>query len=221
MSSDDSVVPSTSGRYYALKGRPYAHLRDLDISPEVQTHLDALVDLADALGIDDLSFSTYSSAIDRLESEELSVTRSLLRTRYAADELTQHLLSLAHEERLIDQWTDALRLSSDTDDSVPTLERRKAGLVAKANEYKRALGQEMSDLPEAPPVTVTELAEFRTQLKRQEQILKEKRARVEAFQGLPPNIELARHALQEARDKQMELIQLRERLLGKMVDGVS
>ena len=35
------------------------------------------------------------------------------------------------------------------------------------------------------------------------------------------NIELARHALQEARDKQMELIQLRERLLGKMVDSVN
>ena len=94
-------------------------------------------------------------------------------------------------------------------------------------------------MPEAPPVSITELANFRKQLKKEEQVLKEKRARVEAFQGLPPvcvnhlgtgqsqiflraqNIELARHALQEARDRQMELIRIRERLLGKMVDGVN
>ena len=35
------------------------------------------------------------------------------------------------------------------------------------------------------------------------------------------NITLARHALQEARDKQLELIKLRERLLGKMVDSIN
>ncbi|OJT12887.1 hypothetical protein TRAPUB_10584 [Trametes pubescens] len=78
-----------------------------------------------------------------------------------------------------------------------------------------------SDMPDAPPVNITELYAFRKKLKEQEKILKEKRAKVEAFQGLPPNIDLARHALAEARDKQMELIQLRERLLGKMADGVN
>ena len=96
-------------------------------------------------------------------------------------------------------------------------------------------------MPDDIPLTITELAMFRKELKKQEQALKDKRAKVEAFQGLPPvspsnnhqtlafnctdcgrkNIELARHALQEARDQQMALIQLRERLLGKMVDGVS
>ena len=34
------------------------------------------------------------------------------------------------------------------------------------------------------------------------------------------NLELARHELRAARQKQMELIQLRERLLGRMADGV-
>ena len=96
-----------------------------------------------------------------------------------------------------------------------------------------------ADMPEAPPVSITELAALRKKLKEQEHILKQKRAKVEAFQGLPPvssvwqvevhasneplvqNIELARHALAEARDKQMELINIRERLLGKMVKGVN
>lgn len=35
------------------------------------------------------------------------------------------------------------------------------------------------------------------------------------------NLELARHELRTARQKQMELIQLRERLLGRMADGVT
>ena len=41
-------------------------------------------------------------------------------------------------------------------------------------------------MPEEPPLTITDLATFRKQLKKQEQLLKEKRAKVEAFQGLPP-----------------------------------
>lgn len=43
-----------------------------------------------------------------------------------------------------------------------------------------------SDMPEAPPLNITELYAFRKKLKEQEKILKEKRAKVEAFQGLPP-----------------------------------
>ena len=67
---------------------------------------------------------------------------------------------------------------------------------------------------------------------------KEKRAKIKAFQGLPPvrtnsipfvsteifyaqNLNLARHELRVARQRQMELIQLRERLLGRMADSVS
>ncbi|KIM39013.1 hypothetical protein M413DRAFT_75428 [Hebeloma cylindrosporum] len=54
-----------------------------------------------------------------------------------------------------------------------------------------------------------------------ERELKEKRAKIKAFQGLPPNLELARHELRVARQRQMELIQLRERLLGHMADNLS
>lgn len=43
-----------------------------------------------------------------------------------------------------------------------------------------------SDMPEAPPINITELYGFRKKLKEQEKILKERRAKVEAFQGLPP-----------------------------------
>ncbi|TFK89279.1 hypothetical protein K466DRAFT_519202 [Polyporus arcularius HHB13444] len=189
-------------------------------SSNVSLYVDALQDVADALGVGDLSFSVYSSVIDRLDHEEVDVNRALLRTQRVEAELTQYLLSIEHESRLIDKWTDSLQTTANTADTVPELERRKAALIAKAKEYQKELGELQAETADIAPVSITELAAFRKQLKKQEHTLKEKRARVEAFQGLPPNIELARHALEEARDRQMELIQLRERLLGKMVDGV-
>lgn len=96
-------------------------------------------------------------------------------------------------------------------------------------------------MPEQPPLTVSQLAHFHKQLRNREQRLKNKRAKVQAFEGLPPvrarsiimplaanltfwlfeNIELARHEVRNARDEQMRLLQLRERLLERMASGVS
>ncbi|RPD59485.1 hypothetical protein L227DRAFT_527529 [Lentinus tigrinus ALCF2SS1-6] len=190
-------------------------------SAEAGLYVDALEDVADALGVEDLSCSVYNSVIDRLDHEEVAVNRALLRTQQAEVELTQYLRFILHERRLIDRWVDCLQTTAESADTVSELERRKTALIAKAKEYQKEFSELQSDMPETAAVSITELSAFRKQLKKQEHTLKEKRARVEAFQGLPPNIELARHALQEARDRQMELIQLRERLLGKMVDGVN
>ena len=90
-------------------------------------------------------------------------------------------------------------------ESVHVLERRKAALTAKAKEYQKELDEltacsvhlgiqefrtdpfiSQAHMPEAPPLSITELVAFRKELKKQEQVLKEKRAKVEAFQGLPP-----------------------------------
>ncbi|PIL30778.1 hypothetical protein GSI_06946 [Ganoderma sinense ZZ0214-1] len=204
-----------------LLAQPHSYLQGITLPTEVERHVDALTDIAETLGIDDLSFSSYASAIDSLEDDELSVARSLLRTRHAEEDLNYQLLCASHEKELLDKWTQSLQAPSDPKETVPALERKKAALAAKAKEYQRELDDLMADMPEAPSLSITELSAFRKEVKKQEQVLKEKRAKVEAFQGLPPNIELARHSLQEARDKQMELIQLRERLLGKMVDGVN
>lgn len=92
-------------------------------------------------------------------------------------------------------------------------------------------------MPDAPPVTVSKLTKQQEKIKSKEQELKTKRAKIKAFQGLPPvryyyltspslfkrgqNLELARHELRNARDEQMKLIQLRERLLGRMAESVS
>ncbi|KAI9065770.1 hypothetical protein FKP32DRAFT_1567227 [Trametes sanguinea] len=221
MEDSSTASGSAPGRYYTLRGRPLAHLDDLELMPETERYLDILVDIADALGVDDLSFSTYSEAIERLDAEELAITRSLLRTREARDELEQHLLSTLHENALIEKWVQSLQSGPHDEESVASLQREKAARASKAKEYQKELDMLMSDMPEAPPIPITELAALRKQLKKQDQVLKEKRAKVEAFQGLPPNIDLARLALAEASEKHMELIQVRERLLRKMAEGVN
>lgn len=94
-------------------------------------------------------------------------------------------------------------------------------------------------MSDTPPVTVTQLINQQEVNTRKEQELKVKRAKIKAFQGLPPvcfywefvpirpllniskNLELARHELRNARDEQMKLMQLRDRLLGRMAESVS
>ncbi|KAH9920306.1 uncharacterized protein B0H18DRAFT_1024749 [Fomitopsis serialis] len=179
---------------------------DRALSDEVQQYLAILTDIADALGVDDLSFSSYSAAMHTLSMEELTARRST--------ELVNHLASMRHEEALIQQ-------GATSDASVPAMERRRAVLAAKIKEYRAEEETLKRELPAESVVTVTELAALHKQIKARDKTLAEKRAKVAAFQGLPPNIELARHELRKAQDEQMNLIQLRERLLDRMASGVS
>lgn len=88
------------------------------------------------------------------------------------------------------------------------LEKRKATLHAKAKEYQRELGKVQVGTPlypticyalnlciecslkgqtrEEPEVTISELVVLKDQLRRKEHVLKKKRAKVQAFLGLPP-----------------------------------
>ena len=76
--------------------------------------------------------------------------------------------------------------------------------MAKAKEYRKELDEIMvaltplflpisklmsiaqANMPDPPPLSITELAAYGKKVEQQKQVLKEKRARVEAFQGLPP-----------------------------------
>jgi HAUS augmin-like complex subunit 1 len=98
-------------------------------------------------------------------------------------------------------------------------------------------------MPTEPDITVTQLLTQQDRLRKKEQEIKSKRAKIKAFQGLPPvafseiedacqctlttadcvsqSLDLARLELRNARNEQMKLIQLREKLLDKMADGVA
>ncbi|CCM06341.1 uncharacterized protein FIBRA_08595 [Fibroporia radiculosa] len=186
-----------------------------------EEYLERLTDVAEVLGIDDPSFSSFASAISRLSAEEIAVKRSELRLHAAEDELMMHLASMKHEEALVSQWLDTMEAEPPPGSSIAALEKRKAALSSKAREYQEELRATMAQMPEDPPLTFTQLAAYHKELRQKEKVLAQKRARVKAFQGLPPNLELARHELQHAQNEQMKLVQLRERLLDKMASGVS
>jgi len=196
-------------------------VEDCKLSDEAQQYLAVLADIADALGVDDLSFSSYSTAMHNLSIEELSARRSSLRLHHAEQELGNHLSSIRHQDALIQHWKNTITSEPQQDASVPAIERRRAILAAKIKEYRAEEETLKKELPAGSTVTVTELATLHQQIKARDKTLAEKRAKVAAFQGLPPNIERARHELRKAQDEQMKLIQLRERLLDRMASGVS
>ncbi|PCH33196.1 hypothetical protein WOLCODRAFT_61508 [Wolfiporia cocos MD-104 SS10] len=162
---------------------------------------------------------SYFAAISRLSTDDLAAQRSNIHLSLAERELRANLSSAQFQQDLIRRWLETLQAEpATTNESVPAMERRKAALIVKAKEYQDELNAQM---PNDPPITVSQLAETQKQLKAKERTLAEKRAKVKAFQGLPPNVDVARHKLKNAREEQMKLIQLRDRLLDRMVSGVS
>ncbi|KAF8060811.1 hypothetical protein FPV67DRAFT_1511644 [Lyophyllum atratum] len=192
------------------------------ISSNVEKRLDLLVRIAEVLNIEDpYDFSSFSSAVAQLSADSLSAQRQLNRLELIEYELETHLASTGHEQRLVDKWTTRLKAEQEAGESAAMLERRKEDLVRKAKEYHEELKIVLKTMPDAPRVTVTRLTEQENRNKAKEQELKAKRAKLKAFKGLPPNLELARHELRNARNELGKLTQLRERLLGKMAESVS
>ncbi|GLB36766.1 hypothetical protein LshimejAT787_0310530 [Lyophyllum shimeji] len=197
----------------------------LDLPPitsDVEEPLDVLQHVAEVLCLEDPSdFSSYSFAITQLSAESLEAQRLLNRLQFIEYELQTHLASTRHEQRLVDKWAMRLEVEQAEGQSAPMLERRKEDLMRKAKEYHEDLKAVLKTMPDAPRVTVTRLTEQENRNKAKEQELKAKRAKIKAFKGLPPNLDLARHELRNARHELGQLTQLRERLLGKMAEGVS
>ncbi|KAF8227808.1 hypothetical protein L208DRAFT_1365636 [Tricholoma matsutake] len=190
------------------------------VSPLIKQRLDVLTQAAILLRIDDLSFSSYSASINRLSDEALSTKLSLNRLLGAEDELECHLASIRHEQLLAEKWKTTMEREEEIGESITTLERRRQVLLKKAKEYHKELDALLANMPDAPPVTVTQLMKQQESNKLKEQQLQAKRAKIKAFQGLPPNLHLARQELRSARDEHMKLIQLRERLLRRMAESV-
>ncbi|PPQ84543.1 hypothetical protein CVT25_007613 [Psilocybe cyanescens] len=225
-----SYIHTVSGAFSSWD----AHLPPLqdedEDSGEELAGLETLARVLHILDIPDASFASYSTAIDTLNTEKYTLLRSLNRLKQVEDELNDHLDSLKHEHGLITRWNKVL--TPGTQDSLypettATLEKRREAVIKKAKEHHREFEFLLADVPlklptvDGTPVTIGRLLAQKETNQAQEREIKEKRTRIKAFQGLPPNLELARHELRQARQRQTELIQLRERLLAKMADGVA
>ncbi|KAF8139358.1 hypothetical protein K438DRAFT_1880071 [Mycena galopus ATCC 62051] len=187
------------------------------LAPEVRNRLDILTRVGDLLGIDDLAFSSYASAITRLSAREQDGQHRLNRLSRVESELQSHLATIVQEEQLIESWIDRLDADQATNESTSRIQSRREIMLRKAKEYRTLLDAIAID---APTVTFADLTTQQTVNEKRMQSIKEKRAELKAFKGLPPNLALARQQLRTARDAQMELIHLRERLLGQMVESV-
>ncbi|KAJ7691307.1 hypothetical protein B0H17DRAFT_1286852 [Mycena rosella] len=209
-----TLAASSSSTEHATAVESIIH----NLSPELKEKLDILTRVADFLGIDDLSFSSYSSALTRLYAREQDAQHTLTRLEHVERELRSHLATMVHEERLIDGWIDRLETEHASGESTSTIERRRETLLKKAKEYRTILE---NIAIEPPPISFADLTAQQAANARRAQEIKDKRARIKLFKGLPPDLDLARQQLKSARAAQMELIQLRERLLGRMADGVA
>ncbi|KAL4253121.1 HAUS1 family protein [Pleurotus pulmonarius] len=193
----------------------------ISISDDLDQQLDVLCEVAEILNIDDVSFASYSEAILNLSTERANAKQTLVRLQLAERELRVSLAVTRHEERLLEKWQSAIQDEHQTNNPVVSLEKRRDATVKKAKEYRKALDDLMDHAVEAPEITVTDLLKQKETNRSKEQTLKDKRAKLAAFQGLPPNLEIARHELQSAQDEYIKLMQLRERLLGKMAAGLN
>jgi HAUS augmin-like complex subunit 1 len=91
------------------------------------------------------------------------------------------------------------------EETASALERRKDALIKKAKEYQKELDllkvqcyvlsrqflpqttcALQKEIPDEPTVTVTELAAQQERIRKKEQEVKAKKAKIKAFQGLPP-----------------------------------
>ncbi|KAF9007872.1 hypothetical protein BDQ17DRAFT_1301673 [Cyathus striatus] len=177
----------------------------------LNARLEVLTRILELLGIEDVSFASYSAAIARMQTDSLSLAQTKNTLQYQKEELETELDSLKHELFLVQRWKNSVESAKSTEESVESMERRRGAILKKAREYHDELNKLLADGHQDPPVTVTKLLKQQEKNKALEQELKAKRAKIQAFQGLPPDIELARLELIKARDEQMKLIQIRER----------
>ncbi|KAL1732984.1 hypothetical protein EV714DRAFT_282255 [Schizophyllum commune] len=188
---------------------------------EIAQRLSLLADIAQLLRIDDATdFLSYSNALTRLSQNTLEARRTLARLEYMESELRAHLAEMKHEERLILKWKSTINEEyPDGEDARAVLHRRDA-VLRKAKEYKNELDHLQAEASQSPAVTVGDLALQQEAIRQREHVMKTKRAKLKAFQGLSPNPDLARAQLREAQDEQTRLIGIREQILAKMADSV-
>jgi HAUS augmin-like complex subunit 1 len=188
---------------------------------EIHHKLDQLVSVAEILGVRDLDFTSYASAISRLDSRRLSDERALIKLKEVEDSLRRCLAELQVEDQIITGWIDKFSKDDDEqEETVSSLERQRQAALRMSVQYKKELDAILAEIPQDVPVT------FQDHLRQKEEnaaLAKEltmNRAKLKAFQGLSPNKALARKQLESEQEELNKLIQLRERLLGGMARSV-
>ncbi|KAF8525094.1 hypothetical protein BU17DRAFT_62819 [Hysterangium stoloniferum] len=182
--------------------------------------LHILARTAAILCLDDPSVPAYASAFTRLSFEHLEVQQELIRLEKTERDLTRSIDIAKYEQVLAESWLSSTeQLQAETSD----LERQKKAMNAKAKEYQEELASIMSNSPaaQAECPSITSLFSLQDSVQEKECKLNALKGRLQTFQGLPPHVELAKQQLRAARDNQIRLMNIRDKLLGKMNLGLN
>ncbi|KDQ17540.1 hypothetical protein BOTBODRAFT_155558 [Botryobasidium botryosum FD-172 SS1] len=175
--------------------------------------------IAATLELQEASVDRITEAVMDLQGQTLDVTLALRRLRAVELELKAKLDDARGEEASAHAMAHELSsLGLGGSGDKVSLERRKKALVGKAKDYQARLE---AVKPPRYSISVGDCIALQDELAAREGAIREKESRVRAFAGLPPNLTVARFEVEKGREKLMELVMLREKLLSKMAAGVS
>ncbi|EIM92042.1 uncharacterized protein STEHIDRAFT_151390 [Stereum hirsutum FP-91666 SS1] len=164
-----------------------------------------------------MSSASFYTALNKISRDLFDLRRDSIRLQGVEEEVQQHLKMAESELRLITKWIKEFD-SPDLTSKLEETEHQRAILALKAEEYQAEL-RHIQDIK--PTTTVADFLAQKERLRKKEHEVKIKRARIQAFQGLPPNLALAKQELHQAREELIRLSNLRERLLNNMVEEIS
>ncbi|KXN83349.1 hypothetical protein AN958_01544 [Leucoagaricus sp. SymC.cos] len=159
---------------------------DLHVQKEIADKIETLSKVADLVDAKDVSFESITSEIDALSDEALLLQLSNNRLAFIEEELISDLASASHELHLITDWKEKLESELASSETPAGLERKREALIRKAKELNQEHQQMMKESQDKPPITITQLLKQKERLAKKEEDLKVKKAKLKAFQGLPP-----------------------------------
>ncbi|GJJ13831.1 hypothetical protein Clacol_008088 [Clathrus columnatus] len=161
--------------------------------------VERLIEAAAVLELEDPSMLAFKSAINYVSEDNLQLRSILIYLTGLEQDLIRSTEELKQDLDFIQSYI-ATENQAMLDKSA--LEKDKRAIVVKAQEYQE------------------ELKTLSARVRTKEKDVKALEIRLEAFHGLPPNLDLARNQLRVAREEHLKLLNARDMLLEKMNVGL-
>ncbi|KIJ45202.1 hypothetical protein M422DRAFT_227887 [Sphaerobolus stellatus SS14] len=190
-----------------------------DLPSSIKEPLDVIAHASHSLGIEDVSLIALESRMTHLSAEQTRIQQHMLQLERTEEQLQDSMNEAKYRDSLVASWLSCV---DELDNDRVNSERQKKAMIMKAREYQQQLATLTSSQkmrPEDP--SITSLLSLQDQIQQKERDLIALKSRLAVFKGLPPNLDLARQELRASRERQIQLMNIREKLLGKMTDEIN
>ncbi|KAI9136452.1 hypothetical protein BKA69DRAFT_148311 [Paraphysoderma sedebokerense] len=215
---------TTADRLNKILGS-YGISKTSSFSKTTQKHLSLLAELADVLDIGDGKTTSYYKAILRLQSDKRKSENDFQSIMTSIDRLKSKREELSVEFEKLNRLTQKLRLRADEDEqSIKEYRRNFTMLQYKESEYKDKLTR-LEETYSAHPIHThslryPHLLSLQNTVSEAQSRLSNDKNKLHSFNGLPPDLDLARLKVLEASKQLEELKNVRDELLEGMVKTV-